>query len=284
MNAVAESRPPESRIDRRFQVLKAEGRAGLITFITAGDPDPAACQALLDGLPAAGADLIELGVPFTDPMADGPAIQASSLRALAAGMSVRKTLELVRNFRKKDADTPIILMGYYNPIYAYGVDRFLADAKADGVDGLIIVDLPPEEDGELCVPAVKAGVNFIRLTTPTTDEKRLPAVLQNNSGFIYYVSIAGITGTASAANTAVDAAVARLKRHTDLPIAVGFGIKTPAQAAEIARVADAAVVGSAIVTRLADGLDESGALRPGVVEDVLGFVRELAEGVRGARG
>lgn len=284
MNAVAESRPAESRIDRRFQALKAEGRAGLITFITAGDPDPVACQALLDGLPAAGADLIELGVPFTDPMADGPAIQASSLRALAAGMSVRKTLELVRNFRKKDADTPIILMGYYNPIYAYGVDRFLADAKADGVDGLIIVDLPPEEDGELCVPAVKAGVNFIRLTTPTTDEKRLPAVLQNNSGFIYYVSIAGITGTASAANTAVDAAVARLKRHTDLPIAVGFGIKTPAQAAEIARVADAAVVGSAIVTRLADGLDESGALRPGVVEDVLGFVRDLAAGVRGARG
>lgn len=284
MNAVAESRPPESRIDRRFQALKAEGRAGLITFITAGDPDPVACQALLDGLPAAGADLIELGVPFTDPMADGPAIQASSLRALAAGMSVRKTLELVRNFRKKDADTPIILMGYYNPIYAYGVDRFLVDAKADGVDGLIIVDLPPEEDGELCVPALKAGVNFIRLTTPTTDEKRLPAVLQNNSGFIYYVSIAGITGTASAANTAVDAAVARLKRHTDLPIAVGFGIKTPAQAAEIARVADAAVVGSAIVTRLADGLDESGALRPGVVEDVLGFVRELAAGVRGARG
>jgi tryptophan synthase alpha chain len=284
VNAVAESRPPESRIDRRFQALKAEGRAGLITFITAGDPDAASCQELLDGLPAAGADLIELGVPFTDPMADGPAIQASSLRALAAGMSVRKTLELVRNFRKKDADTPIILMGYYNPIYAYGVDRFLVDAKADGVDGLIIVDLPPEEDGELCIPALKAGVNFIRLTTPTTDEKRLPAVLQNNSGFIYYVSIAGITGTASAANTAVDAAVARLKRHTDLPIAVGFGIKTPAQAAEIARVADAAVVGSAIVTRLADGLDETGALRPGVVEDVLGFVRELAKGVRGARG
>lgn len=284
MNAVAESRPPESRIDRRFQALKAEGRAGLVTFITAGDPDPVACQTLLDGLPAAGADLIELGVPFTDPMADGPAIQASSLRALAAGMTVRKTLALVANFRQKDADTPIILMGYYNPIYAYGVDRFLADAKASGVDGLIIVDLPPEEDGELCVPAIRAGVNFIRLTTPTTDEKRLPAVLQNTSGFLYYVSIAGITGTASAANTAVDAAVARLKRHSDLPVAVGFGIKTPAQAAEVARVADAAVVGSAIVTRLADGLDESGALRPGVVEDVLGFVRELADGVRGARG
>lgn len=274
----------DGRIARRFAALKAQGRAGLITFITAGDPDAATCQSLLDGLPGAGADLIELGMPFTDPMADGPAIQASSLRALARGMSVRKTLELVRNFRVKDADTPIILMGYFNPVDSYGVDRFLADAKQAGVDGLIIVDLPPEEDNELCVPALKAGVSFVRLTTPTTDEQRLPAVLKNNSGFIYYVSIAGITGTASAANTAVDAAVARLKRHTDLPVAVGFGIKTPAQAAEVARVADAAVVGSAIVTRLADGLDGSGKARPGVVEDVLAFVRELAEGVRGARG
>jgi len=274
----------DGRIARRFAALKSQRRAGLITFITAGDPDAATCQSLLDGLPAAGADLIELGMPFTDPMADGPAIQASSLRALARGMSVRRTLELVRNFRAKDADTPIILMGYFNPVDSYGIDRFLADAKEAGVDGLIIVDLPPEEDNELCVPALKAGVSFVRLTTPTTDEQRLPAVLKNNSGFIYYVSIAGITGTASAANTAVDAAVARLKRHTDLPVAVGFGIKTPAQAAEVARVADAAVVGSAIVTRLADGLDGSGKARPGVVEDVLGFVRELAEGVRGARG
>ncbi len=273
----------DSRIDRRFAALTAEGRAGLITFITAGDPDLATCQALLDGLPAAGADLIELGVPFTDPMADGPAIQASSLRALAGRTTVRKTLELVRNFRAKDADTPIILMGYYNPLHAYGVERFLADAKADGVDGLIIVDLPPEEDEELCIPALKAGVSFIRLTTPTTDDQRLPAVLRNNSGFIYYVSIAGITGTASAANSAVDAAVERLKRHTTLPVAVGFGIKTPEQAAAVARVADAAVVGSAIVTRLADGLDAAGRPRPGLVEDVLGFVRELAAGVRGAR-
>nr|WP_211109135.1 tryptophan synthase subunit alpha [Azospirillum tabaci] len=263
--------------------MKAEGRAGLVTFITAGDPDLETCRAVLHGLPAAGADLIELGLPFSDPMADGPAIQAASLRALHAGTTARKTLDLVRGFRATDADTPIILMGYYNPIHAYGVDRFLADAIEAGVDGLIVVDLPPEEDEELCIPALKAGVNFIRLATPTTDEKRLPAVLQNTSGFVYYVSIAGITGTASADNAAVGAAVDRLKSRTDLPVAVGFGIKTPEQAANIARVADAAVVGSAIVTRLADGLDADGKARPGLAEDVLGFVRELAGGVRGAR-
>jgi len=274
----------DGRIARRFAALKAEGRAGLVTFITAGDPDPAVSQAVLDGLPAAGADLIELGMPFTDPMADGPAIQASSLRALKAGMTVRRTLEMVRGFRKQDADTPIILMGYFNPIHAYGVEPFLADARAAGVDGLIVVDLPPEEDEELCIPALKAGVSFVRLTTPTTNEARMPAVMRNTSGFVYYVSIAGITGTASASNTAIDAAVARLKRHTDLPVAVGFGIKTPDQAAEVARVADAAVVGSAIVTRLADGLDAAGTVKPGTVEDVLGFVRELAAGVRAARG
>ena len=274
----------DGRIARRFAALKAEGRAGLVTFITAGDPDPAASQGLLNGLPAAGADLIELGMPFTDPMADGPAIQASSLRALKAGMTVRKTLEMVRGFRRQDADTPIILMGYFNPIHAYGVEPFLAAAREAGVDGLIVVDLPPEEDEELCIPAVKAAVSFVRLTTPTTDEARMPAVMRNTSGFVYYVSIAGITGTASASNTAIDAAVARLKRHTDLPVAVGFGIKTPNQAAEVARVADAAVVGSAIVTRLADGLDAAGAVKPGTVEDVLGFVGELAAGVRAARG
>ncbi|MBP2311357.1 tryptophan synthase subunit alpha [Azospirillum soli] len=271
------------RIAHRFAKLRAEGRAGLVTFITAGDPDLETCRTILDGLPDAGADLIELGLPFSDPMADGPAIQAASLRALNGGMTTRKVLDLVRGFRAKDGATPIILMGYYNPIHAYGVNHFLADAVEAGVDGLIIVDLPPEEDEELCIPALKAGVNFIRLATPTTDDQRLPVVLQNTSGFVYYVSIAGITGTASADNTAVGAAVGRLKRHTDLPVAVGFGIKTPDQAANIARIADAAVVGSAIVTRIADGIDAEGKARPGLAEDVLGFVRELSAGVRKAR-
>ncbi len=272
-----------SRIDRRFARLKAEGRAGLVTFITAGDPDHGTTASLLAGLPGAGADVIELGMPFTDPMADGPAIQASSLRALQAGARMTRTLDLVRGFRAADDDTPIILMGYYNPIHAYGVDRFLADARAAGVDGLIVVDLPPEEDEELCLPALAAGVSFIRLATPTTDDARLPAVLANTSGFVYYVSIAGITGTASAAQTDVSAAVARLKRHTDLPVAVGFGIKTPEQAAEVARVADAAVVGSAIVSRIASHLDVDGRAKPGLAEDVLAFVADLAAGVRGAR-
>jgi tryptophan synthase alpha chain len=268
------------RITRRFAALKTAKRGGLVTFVTAGDPDAGSSLTLLKGLPAAGADLIEIGMPFSDPMADGPAIQASSLRALRAGMTLRKTLDLVRQFRAGDGDTPIVLMGYYNPIYQYGVDRFLADFKAAGADGLIVVDLPPEEDEELCVPALKAGVNFIRLATPTTDDKRLPAVLRNTSGFVYYVSILGITGTRSAADAEVKKAVERLKRHTDLPVAVGFGIKTPEQAASVASVADAAVVGSALVSRIAERAAGAG---NGVAEEALGFVRQLAAGVRGAR-
>jgi tryptophan synthase alpha chain len=272
-----------TRIERRFAALKSANRGGLVTFVTAGDPDYALSLDLLRQLPAAGADVIELGMPFTDPMADGPAIQASSLRALRNGMSLKKTLQLVTEFRKGDAETPIILMGYYNPIYSYGVPAFLKDAKASGVDGLIVVDLPPEEDDELCIPALKAGLNFIRLATPTTDDKRLPAVLRNTSGFVYYVSIAGITGTRSAADADVSAAVARLKRHTDLPVAVGFGIKSAEQAAEVAKVADAAVVGSALVNRIGAQVDADGKASPKAVEDTLALVRELAAGVRRAR-
>jgi tryptophan synthase alpha chain len=272
-----------TRIERRFAALKSAGRGGLVTFVTAGDPNYELSAELLRQLPAAGADVIELGMPFTDPMADGPAIQASSLRALKSGMTLKKTLQLVTAFRKGDNETPIILMGYYNPIYSYGVAAFLMDAKAAGVDGLIVVDLPPEEDEELCLPALKAGLNFIRLATPTTDDKRLPAVLRNTSGFVYYVSIAGITGTRSAANADVSAAVARLKRHTDLPVAVGFGIKTADQAAEIAKVADAAVVGSALVGRIGAHVHDSGTASPKAVEDTLTLVRELAAGVRRAR-
>ncbi|MFN8722684.1 MAG: tryptophan synthase subunit alpha [Rhodospirillales bacterium] len=277
--------PPLSsgRIERRFARLAEEGRAGLVTFVTAGDPDATTAAGILAGLPAAGADVIELGMPFTDPMADGPSIQAAGLRALKAGQTLAGTLDLVRGFRRADDATPIVLMGYYNPIFSYGVDRFLADAKAAGVDGLIVVDLPPEEDAELCLPALAAGVRFVRLATPTTDDRRLPKVLTNTAGFVYYVSIAGITGAGSAKDADVAAAVARLKRHTDLPVAVGFGIKTPDQAAAVARVADAAVVGSAIVDRVAAGLDADGRAGPGLVEDVLGFVRDLADGVRGAR-
>ena len=271
------------RIAKRFAKLKQEGRGGLVTFTTAGDPDFDTSLEILKGLPAAGADVIELGMPFSDPMADGPAIQASSLRALNNGMTLKKTLELARKFRAGEADTPLIMMGYYNPIYQYGVDRFLADFKAAGGDGLIIVDLPPEEDDELCLPALKTGVNFIRLATPTTDDKRLPKVLSNTSGFVYYVSIMGITGTRSAADADISAAVQRLKRHTDLPVAVGFGIRTPAQAAAVARVADAAVVGSALVSRVADGLDGVGKAKPGLAADMLMLVRDLADGVRGAR-
>jgi tryptophan synthase alpha chain len=270
-----------TRIDSKFAALKEEGRAGLVTFVTAGDPDPATFRSILKGLPEAGADIIELGMPFTDPMADGPAIQESSLRALNAGQDMNKTLAAVTEFRTENDTTPIVLMGYYNPIYSYGVDRFLADAITAGVDGLIVVDLPPEEDDELCIPALKAGVNFIRLATPTTDDQRLPTVLKNTSGFVYYVSITGITGTASGKVTNVGDAVARIKRHTDLPVVVGFGIKTAEQVAEIAAVADAAVVGSAIVDQVKVNLNADGTAGAGTVDAVLGLVSNLSKGVRG---
>jgi tryptophan synthase alpha chain len=272
-----------TRITARFAELKAQNRAALVTFVTAGDPDPESSFRILEGLPKAGADLIEIGMPFTDPMADGPAIQAAGLRALAAGMTLTKTLDLVRRFRAGDQATPVVLMGYYNPIYSYGVERFLADAKAAGVDGLIVVDLPPEEDAELCLPALAAGIDFIRLATPTTDDARLPAVLKNTSGFIYYVSVTGITGAAAADASAVQPAVDRLKRHTDLPVAVGFGIRTPEAAAAIARIADAAVVGSAIVEEIRHSLHADGRPTVASVESPLALVRRLAEGVRGAR-
>jgi len=271
----------DGRIERRFAALKAEGRGGLVTFLTAGDPDPETSREIVLGLPTAGADLIELGMPFSDPMADGPAIQASSLRALKNGATLAKTLDLVRSFREQDDNTPIILMGYYNPIYIYGVEAFLSDAKAAGVDGLIIVDLPPEEDSELCIPAIDADIRWIRLATPTTDARRLPKVLNNASGFVYYVSILGITGTASVPEEATRNAVDYLKSHTDLPVAVGFGIKTPEMAATIARTADAAVVGSAIVEQIVAGLDDEGRAQPGMVGNVLEFVSALAAGVRG---
>jgi tryptophan synthase alpha chain len=271
------------RIDARFTVLKKEGRSAFVTFLMAGDPDPATSLEIIKALPKAGADIIEIGMPFTDPMADGPSIQAAGLRALKAGMTLKKTLEMVRAFRKDDATTPLVLMGYYNPIYIYGVDRFLADAKSDGVDGLIIVDLPPEEDTELCLPAMRAGLNFIRLATPTTDDKRLPAVLANTSGFVYYVSITGITGSASADSSAVGEAVARIKRHTELPVCVGFGIRTPQAAHDIARHADGAVVGTALVDALRTSLDAQGRATAGTVAAVSDLVASLAQGVRGAK-
>ncbi|NKB50495.1 MAG: tryptophan synthase subunit alpha [Alphaproteobacteria bacterium] len=277
------SAPTSGRIEARFAALAEEGRAAFIPFIMAADPTVESTLDILKGLPAAGADIIELGVIFSDPMADGPAIQAAGLRAKAGGATVRQTLEIVRQFRTDDDATPIILMGYYNPIYIYGVDAFLADARQAGVDGLIVVDLPPEEDSELCLPALAAGMHFVRLATPTTDDKRLPAVLEHTSGFLYYVSIAGITGTASATQDAIGAAVARLKNHTDLPVAVGFGIKTPEQAAAVAQVADAAVVGSAIVQLIADNLDDNGQPAADLVDTVLDFARALAAGVHGAR-
>jgi tryptophan synthase alpha chain len=272
-----------TRIDARFAELKKQGRSAFITFLMAGDPDAGTSLAIIKALPKAGADVIEIGMPFTDPMADGPAIQASGLRALKAGMTLKKTLAMVRDFRVDDDATPIVLMGYYNPIYIYGVDKFLADAKAAGVDGLIIVDLPPEEDAELCLPAMKAGLNFIRLATPTTDDKRLPAVLANTSGFVYYVSITGITGSASAETGVVGEAVARIKRHTRLPVCVGFGIRTPEAARAIAENADGAVVGSALVDALRGSLDDEGRATAKTVSAVADLVASLARGVRGAK-
>jgi len=272
-----------TRIDARFAQLKKERRSAFVTFLMAGDPDPATSLAIIKALPKAGADVIEIGMPFTDPMADGPAIQAAGLRALKAGMTLKKTLALGRDFRKDDDATPLVLMGYYNPIYIYGVDQFLADAKSAGVDGLIVVDLPPEEDSELCVPAMKAGLNFIRLATPTTDDKRLPAVLANTSGFVYYVSVTGITGSASADSGAVGEAVARIKRHTALPVCVGFGIRTPEAAAAIAAKADGAVVGSALVDALRGSLDANGTVSAKTVSVVVELATALAAGVRGAK-
>ena len=272
-----------TRIDARFAALKAEGRAAFVTFVMAGDPDPKTSLDILTALPAAGADIIEIGMPFTDPMADGPAIQAAGIRALKAGMTLHKTLDMVAAFRKTDDATPIVLMGYYNPIFIYGVDPFLVDAKLAGVDGLIIVDLPPEEDSELCIPAMKAGLNFIRLATPTTDDKRLPAVLANTSGFVYYVSITGITGSASAKSSDVGAAVARIQRHTKLPVCVGFGIRTPEAARDIAQHASGAVVGSALVDALKASLDADGNATSKTVPAVADLVAALAQGVRGAK-
>ena len=272
-----------TRIDARFAELKREGRSAFITFLMAGDPDPSTSLEIIKALPAAGADIIEIGMPFTDPMADGPAIQAAGLRALKGGMTLKKTLAMVGAFRTNDATTPLVLMGYYNPIYIYGVDKFLVDAKSAGVDGQIIVDLPPEEDTELCLPALQAGLNFIRLATPTTDDKRLPAVLANTSGFVYYVSITGITGAASADTTVVGEAVARIKRHTKLPVCVGFGIRTPEAARGIAEHADGAVVGTALVEALRGSLDSDGRATAKTVGSVADRVAALAQGVRGAK-
>ena len=258
-----------SRLTDKFAALKADGKTAFVTYTMSGDPDPATSLEIMRGLPGAGVDIIELGLPFTDPMADGPSIQKAALRALDAGQTLKGVLAMAAEFRKDDQTTPIILMGYYNPIYSHGVEAFLSDAKAAGIDGLIVVDLPPEEDDELCLPANEAGLHFIRLATPTTDDKRLPAVAENTSGFVYYVSITGITGAAEAEASAVAPEVERIRAQTGLPVCVGFGIKTPERAAEIAKVADGVVVGSAIVDRI--GAGDS-------VADVLGFVKDLADG------
>ncbi|NVO15893.1 MAG: tryptophan synthase subunit alpha [Rhodoplanes sp.] len=272
-----------TRIDTRFAALKREGRAGLVTFVSAGDPDPKTSLAILEALPGAGADVIELGMPFSDPMSDGPTIQASSQRALAHGQTLVKTLAMVREFRATDDATPIVLMGYFNPIYVHGVERFLIEAKDAGVDGLIVVDLPPEEDDELCVPALKAGISFVRLITPTTDAARLPAVLSNTSGFVYYVSITGVTGTAAPDFAAVGRAVAAIKAKTPLPVAVGFGVRSADDAAAIAAGADAVVVGSALVAAIKGSLDANDAATSATVEAAERLVRELAAGVRRAQ-
>jgi tryptophan synthase alpha chain len=270
----------QTRIQTRFAACAAEGRAALVAYVTAGDPDPDTSAALLHALPAAGADIVELGMPFTDPMADGVPVQLAGQRALKAGQTLKKTLAMVEAFRKAGHDTPIVLMGYYNPIYVYGVERFLQDAKAAGIDGLIVVDLPPEEDAELCLPALAAGLNFIRLATPTTDDKRLPKVLQNTSGFVYYVAVTGVTGASIANYDAVGAAVARIKAHTDLPVAVGFGVKTATDAIAIAKGADGVVVGSALVERVRLSLDADGRATEKTVSAVTSLVAELAAGVR----
>jgi tryptophan synthase alpha chain len=272
-----------TRIDTRFAELKREGRAAFVTFVMCGDPDIETSLAIMKALPGAGADVIELGMPFTDPMADGPSIQAAGLRALKAGTTLKKTLDVVRRFREGDDKTPIILMGYYNPIYIHGVDKFLIDAKSAGVDGLILVDMPPEEDEELCIPALKAGLNFIRLATPTTDDKRLPAVLANTSGFVYYVAVTGITGSAAADSAKVTQAVDRIKRHTHLPVCVGFGIRTAEAARAIAARADGAVVGTALVDAICGSLDANNCATPKTVAAVADVVASIAAGVRSAR-
>lgn len=272
-----------TRIDRRMAKLKSEGRPALVTYFMAGDPDYDTSLKIMRGLPAAGADIIELGMPFSDPMADGPAIQAAGLRALKAGQTLKKTLQMAAEFRADDDETPIVMMGYYNPIYIYGVEKFLAEAKQSGIDGLIVVDLPPEMDNELCIPALKAGINFIRLATPTTDDKRLPKVLENTSGFVYYVSMTGITGSALADTSKVSAAVKRIKGHTDLPVCVGFGVKTAEQAKTIGASADGVVVGTAIVNAIANVLGPKGEKTADPAEAVATLVQGLAQGVRSAR-
>jgi tryptophan synthase alpha chain len=272
-----------SRIEKRFAALKDKNQAAFVSFTMAGDPTYDASLDLMKALPKAGVDIIEIGMPFTDPMADGPAIQLAGQRAIKSGQTLKKTLDMVSAFRKADDETPIVLMGYYNPIYNHGVEAFIADAKAAGIDGLIVVDLPPEEDSELCIPAREAGLDFIRLATPTTDDKRLPAVLNNTSGFVYYVSITGITGAATPDENAVGKAVAAIKEKTDLPVAVGFGVSTPEQAAEIAKVADGVVVGSAIVRAMADALTVAGPPKKSFQKDVVSTVKKLANATKRAR-